>query len=323
MRIDLSRINLHLATRELKCRLMTDPPVSPFRSHAGFHFESARRQALLAGVKAWFSGRAHHLLPFDAVRAHLRQQHSLYQGLRLAPMEKIVGSVGRYQEFTRTFLPLSDSMRERWVEVEAATMQRGLPPVELYEVGGLYFVKDGHHRVAIARQMGSATIEAHVWAFQLPLALDPDVSLDELLITIEAQSFLERTRLPELLPEHNIRFTVPGQYDELLAQIHDLQQKLSQIDGEDLPDDEAVLAWHEMVYLPTIEVIRESGLLSDFPGRTEADLFVWIASQYEQLSRQYGVERLDELTAVLAQEYRAGRLTRAARQVWRLVRRLV
>ena len=164
---------------------------------------------------------------------------------------------------------------------------------------------------------------AQVWAFQLPLELDPDVSLDELLITIEAQSFLERTRLPQLLPEHNICFTVPGQYDELLAQIHDLQQKLSQIDGEALPDDEAVLAWYEMVYLPAVEVIRESGLLADFPGRTEADLFVWIARQYEQLSRRYGVERLDELTAVLAQEYRAGRLTRAARQVWRLVRRLV
>jgi hypothetical protein len=300
---------------------MTD---APFRSHASFHFESARRQALMEGVKGWLLGRARrpaprHLVPFEAVRSHLRQQHPLYRGVQLAPMEKVVGSVGRYQEFSRSFLPLSDNLRERWLAVEAVTMQRGLPPVELYEAGGLYFVKDGHHRVAIARQMGNSVIEAHVWSFELPLELDPDAPLDDLLIAVGRQNFLERTGLDELAPDHEIRFTAPGQYNELLSQIHDLQEKLSQIDGEEMAYAEAVMAWYEMVYLPAVAAIRESNLLADFPGRTEADLFVWISGQYEQLAERYGATQLDELTAALTQDYRSGRLTRAARQIWRFV----
>jgi hypothetical protein len=294
---------------------MNESESSRFRPHASFHFESARRQALVEGVKAWFSGRARHLVPFDAVRSQLRQQHPLYKGIQLAPMDKIVGSVGRYQEFTRNFLPLHDNLRERWVGVEAATMARGLPPVELYRVGGLYFVKDGHHRVAIARQMGSETIEAHVWLFESPVEFDPEASLDDLLIAVGRQNFLERSRLHELVPDHDIRFTAPGQYNELLSQIHDLQEKLSQIDGENLPYPEAALAWYEMVYCPAIESIRQSKLLADFPGRTEADLFVWISSQYEELAARHGVEQLDQLTAALAKEHRPGILTRLARKL--------
>ena len=163
--------------------------------------------------------------------------------------------------------------------------------------------------------MGNETIEAHVWAFESPVQFDPEASLDELLIAVGRQNFLERTKLLELAPDHDIHFTAPGQYNELLAQIHDLQDKLSQIDGEPLPYEDAVMAWYEMVYLPAVEAIRRSGLLVDFPGRTEADLFVWLSSQYEALSGRYGVDQLDQLTLALAQERRPSFLTRLLRRL--------
>lgn len=284
-------------------------------------FEQARRRAALSQVSARLRGEDIQLLPFEAIRVQLQQQNPYYRGVVEVPLDAIVGSVGRYKTFTRKFLPLTNSVKDRWVAVDALASQQGWPPVELYQVGNVYFVKDGNHRVSVARQMELDCIEAHVLAYPVDVTIDPKENLDQIFIHLGEQNFLASTGLAERYPDHQIQFTTPGRYTELMAQIHGLRQVLAQIDGEMLDWETAVDAWYEMVYLPTVQIIQDSTLLHDFPGRTEADLFVWLSQHRERLEERYGTcKKLAELAQFLADEYREPALPRLTRQVRRLLR---
>lgn len=295
-------------------------PEHETRVGALHRFEEARRRATWEKISATLTGRDNRLLPFEAIRSELRQQNSMYQGLQQIPLEKIVGSVGRYREFTRTFLPLNDKLQERWIGVDALATSTGWPPITVYKVGDVYFVNDGNHRTSVARQMQLKTVEAHVWEFPADVQIGPDDNLDDVLIRLGEQRFLEKTGLNAIHPDHQIRFTTPGRYNELLAQIEDLRGKLSLIDETDMSYEEAVEAWYEMIYLPTVQIIRDSTLLQDFPGRTEADLFVWLSMHRDQLGDLYGAyENLTDLAQMLADRYREGGIDKLARQFMRLL----
>lgn len=283
-------------------------------------FEQARRQATRAQVSARLTGEDIKLLPFDAIRAELQQQNPYYHGICEVPLDAIVGSVGRYKAFTRKFLPLTNSLEERWVAVDALATQTGWPPVDLFQVGNVYFVQDGNHRVSVARQLELPTIEAHVMVYPGDLTIDPTDDLDQIFIELGEQNFMTRTGLAKRIPDHSIRFTSPGRYTELIAQIRNLRQILAQIDDETMAWETAVDAWYEMVYLPTVQVIHDSTLLADFPGRTEADLFVWLSQHRDRLQERYGAyEYLADLAQFLADEYREAGLPRLTRQVRRLL----
>lgn len=290
------------------------------RRNAIHYFDKARRQAQLDQLSAKLTGRDASLLPFEAIRHNLRQQSPLCRGLQQVPLDEIVGSVGRTRELTRKFLPRNDSMRERWINVTSLAMEEGWPPIELYKVGGVYFVKDGNHRVSAARQLDYDTIEAYVWEFPADVEIGPEDNLDAILIRFGESNFMQKTHLNEMYPDHNIRFTTPGRYSELLAQIADLREKLSKIDGEEMPYDEAVRAWYEMVYLPTVQVIHDAELLKEFPGRTEADLFVWMSLRRGPLQEVYGeFDSLEDLARLLTEKYGENALSKVARQMRRLL----
>ena len=291
------------------------------RAQARQQFEEARRRARLDQVSARLTGRDTRMVPFDLVRRQLRQQSALYRGVEQIPLNQIVGSVGRYTELTRHFLPLSDDMRERWMRVTSLAMnQQGWPPIDLVKVSNVYFVKDGNHRVSAAQQLGFTTIEAHVWEYPETVQIEPENNLDEILIRFGEQAFMETTGLDQMFSDHGIRFTTAGRYTELRAQIADLQQKLAIIDERDVPYAEAVAAWYEMIYLPTVQIIRDSNLLDAFPGRTAADLFVWMSLMRQPLQEAYGdFDNLADLAHLLAAKYREGSLGKLTRQVKRLL----
>ncbi len=290
------------------------------RSGAMQRFDSARKKAFLDKMAASLTGRPTEMLPFDAIRSELRQQNPFYRGIQEIPVDLIVGSVGRYREFTRRFLPLSDSLRERWVGVDSLASTTGWPPIDAYLVGGVYFANDGNHRVSVARQLGIPTIEAHVREYPVDVQIGPDDSLDEALIRLGERNFMDKTGLEKMVPDHRIQFTSPGRYRELLAQIHNLRQILSVIDEAEMSFDDAVAAWYEMIYLPTVQIIRDSTLLADFPGRTEADLFVWLSLHRDKLKTVYGdYANLTDLAGILANKYKEGSIDKMARQVRRLL----
>jgi hypothetical protein len=238
------------------------------------------------------------LLDFTQLSQRFDLGNASYRGVQEIPLAKIVGSVGRYHDFVQAFLPTSEHIGDRWQRIAALFIDpssHGVPPIEVYQVGDNYFVVDGNHRVSVARQLKLTKIEAHVWEYSRPVAgLSPDVDIDALLIEAERHDFLEKTRLDELRPGHNIRLTAPGGYPELLGQIAHFQQVLSVIDGVDVSYEAAITAWYDMIYKSTVLLIKEAGVLDLFPNRTPADFFIWVRRHHRELEANYGQSVLME-----------------------------
>ena len=148
-------------------------------------FTRARRRARLRAIVARIR-RVHvsnKLLSFDDVRRDLAANNRFYRGRRVVEVEEIVGSVGRWRDFDRSFLPARASVGHKWKRIDRAFHRtEDLPPVELYEIGKSYFVVDGHHRVSVARYHDVPTVEATVAEFhpKLPAAPVPAISNSEL-----------------------------------------------------------------------------------------------------------------------------------------------
>lgn len=202
--------------------------------------------------------------------------------------------MGRYQDFTRAFSPRKDHLQDRWWLIDRLVTTSGLPPIELYKVGQIYFVRDGNHRVSVARQRNMSTIEAYVCEFETHAPLEPDTDIDALLREAAHAAFLERTNLDHLCPDLRIKLTQPDGYQDLLHQIEAYQGILSTIDEREVPFDEAVELWCEMRYSPIVEIIRQRDVLQEFPGRTEADLYVWLCCHQEELEGRYENRVLEE-----------------------------
>lgn len=110
------------------------------------------------------------LVPFNTVRGLLRLRQCHYLGIWQVSLDSIVGSVGRYNDFTTHFLPRSRHLRQRWQSVSAVSGSVGAPPVKLFKVADAYFVLDGNHRISVARTYGAGTIEAEVCEFETGIA---------------------------------------------------------------------------------------------------------------------------------------------------------
>lgn len=256
-------------------------------------FKDARRQAALEVLMARITGKSKEiqLLPYHEVREKLRGMEKSGARLQDIPLEAIVGSVGRYHEFTRSFLPKQSSSQRRWAKVMAETLGlSGLPPIEVYQIGDAYFVKDGNHRVSVARQLGNPTIEAYVTQVKTRVPLKPDTKPDDLIIKAEYVQFLEQTSLDRLRPESDFTATKPGAYPALLEhiEIHRYYMGLNQ--ERHIPYQEAVEHWFDHVYQPVTRIIKEQGILRDFPRRTETDLYLWLADHRADLERELGWE---------------------------------
>jgi len=273
---------------------------------ASADYRRARRRAFMRGVVSWFRRSDNALLAFDEVRRGIHAHAQREGGLREVPIEQIVGSVGRYRDFDRAFLPRQAQTRDRWESVDRAHLDHAeLPPVDLYKIGETYFVKDGNHRVSVARERGQSFIDAHVIEVTAPA---PVHSLEDLLDFIrdqDALSFYETTRISELRPDARIELTLPGQYEKLLEHISTHRWYLGIEAKGEIPYSEAVASWYERIYLPTVEAIRATGALRDFPHRTEADLYLWITEHHWYLHQEALPKGSDlkELVSEYAEEH--------------------
>ena len=285
-------------------------------------WKQARQAAFAQDVLTAFTQRPADLLPFEEVRRRLQLHNRRYLGLQDVPLDHIVGSVGRYQDFTRAFFPRQEGMGERWRRVDRlVTSGGGLPPVELYKVGQVYFVRDGNHRVSVARQHNTPTIQAYVWEYKTRVPLEPDTDVDDLLSKAAHAAFLERTNVDHLCPNLHIELTRPDGYEDLLYEIETFQQSISTIDEREVGFEETVTLWCEMHYTPIVQIIQQRGILQAFPGRTEADLYLWLRRNHEELEARYGHRvLLEEAAADLAKRF--GEKPTPARQIKKAVERL-
>lgn len=268
-------------------------------------FRRSVTRAQLADLIGLATGAHKDLVSFDEVAGRLRARQQIEKGTEMVPLMQIIGSVGRYRDFTRTYLPRAGVNLERWTRLDAALhSMEGFPPVDLFKIGEVYFVRDGNHRVSVARANGSTHIEAYITEIQtdIPLTLD-DFERDRWLIKIEHKEFLDETKLDEIRPDHGIAITEPGRYAMMLDHITVHQYLRNQDlarEGSDhqLSWEEAVASWYDTVYMPVVDAIHDYGLLEDFPTRTEADLYLWVALHRERLAVAHDLAPLDPATAV-------------------------
>jgi hypothetical protein len=240
-------------------------------------FDNAMRKGFWSSVFNGFNPARGQLLPFDEIRKHLPNKGQYFAGLKTIELEKIVGSVGRYNDFDRKFMPIQRHTRSRWINIDRAMLnEEFLPPIEVYQIGPIYFVKDGNHRVSVAREKGQIYIDANVIRMPLDIHFQPNTNIDELIREIEKSDFNKETRLKELRPFAKIEITLPGGYAKLSEHIHVHRWFMGEHRKAAVPWDEAVIDWYDRVYLPLIRVITNKNILADFPGRTDADLYVWI-----------------------------------------------
>jgi hypothetical protein len=281
-------------------------------------FEYARRKAFWNDLFAFLARRPNRLLSWDKARHKLGAGGDIYRGVQTVAVDQIVGSVGRYRDFDRTFLPTKDSSAPRWLAIARANYNAvSLPPVQLYKVGEFYFVLDGHHRVSVARERGIQYIDAKVTEVATRVPAPNHLDADSLEIKGEYTRFLERTQLDRLRPDQCIEFTIASSYERLLEHIALHHDSMGQEASRPASREEAICDWYDHVYLPLVRIIREKDILADFPSRTEADLYLWIVDHQRYLREQCGPGVIPERIAEHFAKRYGGHLLRRAINVVR------
>jgi hypothetical protein len=232
------------------------------------------------------------LLSFNDVKEILKPKNQTYRGMQTVPLNRIVGSEGRYRDFNKYFLPKSDHLKSRWVRVDEARINDIiLPPIQLYEIGGVYFVRDGNHRVSVARSQGTEMIDAEVISLSSEIAISPSMTTDdlrELIISAEKKAFYEKTDFEKYTHCLDLDFSMPGRYDVIYNHILVHKYYLNQDLAKEIPFSDALISWYNHVYEPIIKIIKDERLYLNFPGRTPGDLYVWIVKHWDFLKKKYG-----------------------------------
>lgn len=261
-------------------------------------YESVNVRAFWHEIFGHLRGKPAQLLSFDDIKTRLRLREESYRGLQNILLKEIVGSVGRYQDFTSTFLPKDAVSRERWTRIYAETMgDTGLPPIEVYLVGGVYFVRDGNHRVSVARALRFKTIQAYVTEVDTPLCLNHLVASGDIDGAEAYMAFLDESGLRYTRPHHeSLILSEPSRYNELLGHLNVHRVAL----GEGWLLEAAAAHWYDHVYIPVVTLIRQYDVLRHAKGRTETDLYLWMVDHLGELEQCYTGELHDLNPAFVA-----------------------
>ena len=261
-------------------------------------FERARQKAFFQGILSVMRRKSNELISFHDVQSRMKPEGESYRGMQIVPVAQIVGSVDRFHDFNRTFLPLHNHTAGRWKNVDRAFHEDvRLPPIQLYKLGEVYFVKDGNHRVSVARERGVEFIDAEVIETLIRLPVYATMAPFELLLQVEYAEFLRRTNLDRLRPDHDIRPTALGRYDEIWDHILVHQEEMIDYLGRPVGNEEAVTDWYDVLYTQIGRVARETGVTARFPNRSEADVYLWVMAYRAELEDRDG-EEVDPATSV-------------------------
>src|SRR3954465_1427591 len=210
------------------------------------------------------------ILPFEEGGGALGPPGERQLGLRVIQLDAIVGSVDRTRDFDRQFRPTTGRVRARWERI-AAAMRRGesLPPIDVYRIGDLHFVRDGHHRVSVARALGRRDIDAYVTEVTTRVPVDGNLRVSDLLLKDHERLFGERVPLPAAARER-IRVADPWDYSVLAESVEAWGFRVMQDRGAFMDREQIAAEWYEREYVPVVAMLRDWGLIG--PG-TETDSY--------------------------------------------------
>ena len=258
-------------------------------------FEKARSRGRIQSLLSSLAWKNSDLLSFYAVTELIKPRNETYLGMRTIPVKQIIGSEGRYQDFSLAFYPKKELLRARWRSIDRAVKEYvNLPPISVYKLGQWYFVRDGNHRVSVAKTQGVEFIDAEVVELDSQIPLEAGLTMKQLrkrVIDYERKRFLEQYN-PTFLPMEEIEFTSPGSYPEMVNHILVHKYYLNEGKSEELSFEDGAVSWYENVYKPIIEEVRREKLLSSFPGNTEADLYMWIVRHWDNLKHMSGSQEV-------------------------------
>jgi len=259
---------------------------------AGEDFNKAKSRATLSSLLHALTPERQQLLSLEDVKKLVKPKSETYIGMKAVPVKLIVGSEGRYRDFTQAFLPKKEFSRSRWTNVDKAHLQSIiLPPIKIYEIGGTYFVRDGNHRVSVAKMQGVAFIDAEIIRLDTEIKLEPGLTVEKLkkkVIAYEKERVFSQTNLGSIIDKESIDFTATGRFIEILRHIQGHKYFLNEKKDKEIPFLEAADSWYHTVYLPITKIIHDEKILSRFPGRTEGDLYIWMVKHWDELKQQHG-----------------------------------
>jgi hypothetical protein len=257
------------------------------RADAEHDFLRARRRQVLSRLANWLRREpddVNIMLPFKEVVEALGYQGERRLGLRVIKLDSIVGSVDRGRDFDRRFRPTSGRVRERWERLAlAARRGEDIPPIEVYRIGELHFIIDGHHRVSVAHSLGLSTIEAHVT--EVKTKLDPSGIRyrGDLIVKDYRRLFLERVPLTGHA-RASIVVSEPWHYAKLGEHVEAWGFRLMQDESTFLDRATVARRWYEEEYVPVVEMLRQADMVRD---RTEAEAYMWVAAERYRLIRTH------------------------------------
>jgi hypothetical protein len=250
-------------------------------------FMRARRRAAIARLVARLRGEPDDVgvvLPYEEVIQALGFVSERSVGYRVVQLDQIVGSVDRGRDFDRRFRPTSGRSRSRWEQIAAAARRgEAFPPVDLVKVGELYFVRDGHHRVSVARALGRTDIDAYVTEVHTRIDAGNAMKLSDLPLKSHERVFFERVPLPTRA-RTEIVLSDRDDYDELAEAVEAWGFRAMQSRGEPLDREQTALLWLETEYRPVVAMLREAGLIE---GCTDTEAYMSIAAERYRLLRTH------------------------------------
>jgi len=283
-------------------------------------FFKARNKALFNELQHFLVPDESKLLNFTEIKKMLKPQNEVYKGMEAVHVKDIVGSEGRYHDFDNHFFPKNVHLKNRWTSIDKAHLKNIiLPPIVLYEIGGLYFVRDGNHRVSVAKAQGVEMIDAEVVSLQSEIKLKPGMSIRQIykaVLNYEKRVFYNETGFGDITDCWNLDFTTPGQYDVLYQHIQIHKYFINQTKSEEISLEEAILSWYQTLYLPIINVIKHQHILRKFRRRTPADLYVWIVKYWDDLKKKFGENvSIDSAASEFTNKFGEGAIKRFWRKI--------
>jgi hypothetical protein len=264
-------------------------------------FSRARRSQVLAALGRRLRREPDDvalIMPFDEVVDALGMVGEVELGLETIPLDSIVGTVDRTRDFDRGFRPTTPRVRGRWQRI-AAAQRRGeaFPPISVYRVGDLHFVRDGHHRVSVAKSLGREDIDAYVTQVRTRIGTGAGLRLADLPLKGHERLFSERVPL-DAERRARVRPSDPWDYGILAEGVEAWGFRVMQERREYADREEVARLWYEEEFLPVVETLREGDFVK--PSETDADAYMRVVSaRYELLrTHEWSGDILDRLQGV-------------------------
>ena len=242
------------------------------------------------------------LVPLTELRKRLLLFTERYAGIRPIAVSDIVGSVDRSSQFDRDFRPRVSAQRERARQIALRFPGGDFPPIKVFQVGEFYFVRDGHIRVAAAKQMGVEYIDAEITELTTDAEIPHDVEMIDVIHMEQNRRMLTETKLGDVRPEADLRVSLPEGYVKLRESVAGHGYRLIQERGELLTREEVALDWYERVFKPSTDALRHSGIAEAFPQSTPADLFLWLEERRRSILPLRGPVSLEDVAWEAAHE---------------------